>query len=114
MYHCGKVSNKMRKQAWKPYTDIVPCNARKPQSSRCTDHDKKSLGEFCTLFDAYSAKLCVGNGRSVVNSFPDGQVRNTNCNQGETNNDRSSNCKILHLVFFNYSKETEYIYSYPS
>ena len=55
MYHCGKVSDKMRKQAWKPYTDIVPCNARNPQSSRCTDHDKKSLGDFCIFPDAYSA-----------------------------------------------------------
>ena len=114
MYHCGKVSNKVRKQAWKPYTDIVPYNARKPQSSRCTDHDKKSLGEFCILCDVYSAMLCVDSRSSVVNFFPDGQVRHTNRNQGETNNDCSSNCKILHLVFSNYSKETEYTYSYPS
>ena len=94
MWHCKNVNHKMRKQTWKPNTDIVPCQARNLKSNRCAYHDEKSLREFCILFNTYSAMLCVDSRSSAVNSFPDGQVRHTNLNKGETDDDRRTNRKI--------------------
>ena len=59
---------------------------------------KRVLESFVFCVSTYSAFCFVDSGSSVVNSFPDGQVRYTNRYQGETNDDRRTNHEIHEFV----------------